>query len=169
MRKTVSLFLILTIFISFVPPQEARAEIPVKARAFLTIAGYGTAGGALLGLASMAFGKSTRAVAQGASLGLYAGLIFGTYVLVSHHQKQAGSYQDDGSPYQKSSDIYGEEYNAEEGGEGSAPSSSSDGGFFDRYRQLQEHVHNQSFTVDSQKRKGSSLPPIHVNILEISF
>ena len=141
--------------------------MPAKAKAFLTIAGYGAGGGALLGLASMAFGNSTRAVAQGASLGLYAGLIFGTYVLVSHHQKQVGSYDDDGSPYQQSSDIYGEGYNSEEGGGGETESSQR--GFFDRFRQMQEHVHNQSFTVDSVKKKGSSLPPIQFNILQYNF
>ena len=143
--------------------------MPVKAKAFLTIVGYGAAGGALLGLASMAFGNSTRAVAQGASLGLYAGIIFGTYILVSHHQTQVGSYEDDGSPYQQSSDIYGEGYDAGEGGNAPEEESSSQGGFFDRYRQMQEHVYNQSFTVDSVKKKGSTLPPIHFNILQYNF
>ena len=167
MRKTVSFLLVLSIFLVAFRPKEAKAQMPAKAKAFLTIAGYGAGGGALLGLASMAFGNSTRAVAQGASLGLYAGLIFGTYVLVSHHQKQVGSYDDDGSPYQQSSDIYGEGYNSEEGG--GAESDSTQGGFFDRFRQMQEHVHNQSFTVDSVKKKGSSLPPIQFNILQYNF
>ncbi len=82
MKKIFSAFLIL-ITMTLTAPQKAQAEIPVKAKAFLTIVGYGTAGGAILGAASMAFGTSTRAVAQGASLGLYAGILFGTYVLVS--------------------------------------------------------------------------------------
>ena len=45
---------------------------------------YGTVGGALLGTASLAFGTSGRSIAKGASLGLYAGLLFGGYVVVSH-------------------------------------------------------------------------------------
>lgn len=52
------------------------------------MAAYGTVGGALLGTASLAFGSSGRAVAQGASLGLYAGLAFGAYVVVSHQVKR---------------------------------------------------------------------------------
>lgn len=167
MRKILSFTLLLTLSLALLKPQEARAEIPVKARAFLTITGYGAAGGALLGLATMAFGNSSRAVAQGASLGLYAGLLFGTYVLVSHHQKQFGSYDDNSSPYQESSDIYGEEYNSEEGG-GDSEDSTKRGGFFDRFQVMQEHVHNQSFTFDSQKRK-SALPPIQVNLLQLQF
>jgi hypothetical protein len=167
MRKILSFTLLLTLSLALLKPQEARAEIPVKARAFLTITGYGAAGGALLGLATMAFGNSSRAVAQGASLGLYAGLLFGTYVLVSHHQKQFGSYDDNSSPYQESSDIYGEEYNSEEGG-GDSEDSTKRGGFFDRFQLMQEHVHNQSFTFDSQKRK-SALPPIQVNLLQLQF
>ncbi len=57
-----------------------------KVKAFLVVSGYGAAGGALLGLASMAFGSSGRAIAQGASLGLYAGMIFGAYILMTHNE-----------------------------------------------------------------------------------
>lgn len=168
MRKTLSLFLVCFITLSMVRPEKARAEIPVKARAFLTIAGYGTAGGALLGLATMAFGNSSRAVAQGASLGLYAGLIFGTYVLVSHHQKRYGSYEDDSSPYRNANDIYSDDYRSDEGGD-SGSNASSRGGFFDRFQVMQEQVHNQSFTFQSEKRKGGQLPPLHLNIFQYQF
>ena len=149
MKKIFSVFLIVLTF-TFLAPQKAQAELPVKAKAFLTIAGYGTAGGAILGAASMAFGTSTRAVAQGASLGLYAGILFGTYVLVSHAQGRPGTYSDDSSPYRESSDIYGDEYNAEEGG-------GNDGkprqGFFNRI----DDVH----TKFAPKEKGGNLPPLY--------
>lgn len=168
MRKIFSLFLALFITLAVVNPQTARAELPVKAKAFLTIAGYGTAGGALLGLASMAFGNSSRSVAQGASIGLYAGLLFGTYVLISHHQKQMGSYDDDSSPYQNSTDVYGDEYNAEEGGDSQPDDRSKRGGFFDRFQVMQEHMYNQSFTFDSQKKKNG-LPPIQMNVIQYNF
>jgi hypothetical protein len=168
MRKTLSLALLLVISVSVLKPHEARAEIPVKARAFLTMAGYGAGGGALLGLATMAFGNSSRVVAQGASLGLYAGILFGTYVLVSHHQKQMGSYEDNSSPYQESSDVYGDEYNSEGGGADSEGETKR-GGFFDRFRVMEEHMHNQSFTFDSQKSKRSTIPPIHLNLLQYNF
>src|SRR6476660_7963810 len=116
MRKFLSTLLVVLFTITFVAPREAKAEMPVKAKAFLTIVGYGTAGGALLGAASTAFGTSTRAIAQGASLGLYAGILFGSYVLISHHNKRYGSYDDNSSPYQDSNDIYGDEYRNDEGG-----------------------------------------------------
>ena len=62
---------------------EARAQ-NAKSRALGSMALYGTIGGALLGTATLAFGNSARSIAQGASLGLYAGLIFGSYVVLSH-------------------------------------------------------------------------------------
>jgi hypothetical protein len=169
MRKFLSLFLALFITLALLKPQTAQAEIPAKAKAILTMAGYGAAGGALLGFATMAFGNTSRAISQGASLGLYAGLIFGAYVLVSHHQKQMGSYQDDSSPYQKSSDVYGDEYDSEEGGDADQDSNSRRGGFFDRFQVMQEHMNNQSFTFDSQKMKGGSVPPIQMNVLQFNF
>ncbi len=157
MKKIFSAFLILITMTLLAP--KAQAEIPVKAKAFLTIVGYGTAGGAILGAASMAFGTSTRAVAQGASLGLYAGIIFGTYVLVSHAQGRQGSYSDDSSPYTESNDIYGDEYNSDEGG------GDDDGkprqGFFNRIEAM-----NEKF---APKKKGGNLPPISVNLLQMEF
>jgi hypothetical protein len=169
MRKLLSLFLVFFLTLAVIKPHDAHAEMPAKAKAILTMAGYGVAGGALLGIASMAFGNTSRAVAQGASLGLYAGLIFGGYVLISHHNKQVGSYQDDSSPYKESNDVYGDEYDAEEGGEANPDDRSKRGGFFDRFQVMQEHVANQSFTFDSEKKKGGSLPPIQMNIIQYNF
>ncbi len=57
-------------------------------KALGSMALYGTVGGLLLGTASLAFGTDPRSIAKGASLGLYAGLIFGGYVVVSHMMKQ---------------------------------------------------------------------------------
>lgn len=55
-----------------------------------TMAGYGVVGGALLGTASMAFDTGPRSIAKGASLGLYAGLLFGGYVILSYEMKKRG-------------------------------------------------------------------------------
>lgn len=81
MRKL--LFIISVMSLTFVPIQKAQAVEP-RMRALLSMAAYGTIGGALLGTASLAFGSSGRAVAKGASLGLYTGLLFGSYVVISH-------------------------------------------------------------------------------------
>ncbi len=159
--KTLSrIFLTLCLSLVFVAPRTAQAEIPAKAKAFLTITGYGAASGALLGAASMAFGTSTRAIAQGASLGLYAGIIFGTYVLVSHHQRSRGYYDDDASPYRNSSELYNDsEYDSSYGG--SDNSSRSGGGFFDRHQSIQ--------TKFNYKEKGGNLPPIYMNLFQYNF
>jgi hypothetical protein len=165
MRKPLSFVLVALLCFTLVRSGPAKAEVPVKARAFLTMAGYGAGGGALLGLASMAFGNNVRAIAQGASLGLYAGLLFGTYVLVSHHQRQMGEYDDGSSPYQKANDIYGDEYNSEEGG---GQDSEAGGGFFNRSQQMQDHVLRQSFTFASEKKR-TNIPPITVNFFHYEF
>lgn len=64
-----------------------------KVRVVGATALYGTVGGALLGTAALAFGAKGRSVAIGASVGLYAGLLFGTYVVVTHSMKQKGYFQ----------------------------------------------------------------------------
>jgi hypothetical protein len=90
-------------------PRQAQAQIDPRAKAMATMALYGTVGGALLGTASLAFGTKGRSVAIGASLGLYAGLIFGSYVVVSHMikterlknpQPQENYYPNVTSPYE---------------------------------------------------------------------
>jgi hypothetical protein len=168
MRKTFCTLIAVLFTLSMIRPNEARAEVPAKAKAFLTIVGYGTAAGALLGAASTAFGTSSRAIAQGASLGLYAGILFGTYVLVSHHNKRYGSYNDNSSPYQESSDIYSDEYQDGDGGGAGDDNVKSRGGFFDRFEVLQEKFHGQAFTL-GQKEKGSRMPPLSLNIVQYNF
>ncbi len=81
-----------------------------RLRVMGTMAGYGVVGGALLGTASLAFGTSGRAIAKGASLGLYAGLIFGAYAITSYELKKRGYgepkedyYPDSNSPYEEQS------------------------------------------------------------------
>lgn len=80
---------------------RAQPSVPPKAKAVLIMSGYGAAGGALLGLASMAFDGKARNIPRGASLGLYAGLLFSAYVIYSHYNPYVPyEYPDDGySPY----------------------------------------------------------------------
>ncbi len=157
MKKSLSLLLAVVFTSSLVLAPSAKAEIPVRAKAFMTIAAYGTAGGALVGAASMAFGGTSRNIAQGASLGLYAGIIFGAYVLVSHHNKRYGSYDDRNSPYSESSDIYSDEYREDEGGSGR---NTTRGGFFDRYEVMQDKFGT---------KRGSKMPPLQINFLQMEF
>lgn len=85
--KIVALVLFSVVALS-APVQEARADMDPKVKALATMAAYGTIGGALLGTASLAFGTSGRSVAIGASLGLYAGILFGSYIIVTHQMKK---------------------------------------------------------------------------------
>lgn len=61
------------------PPQDDSAHL------FLTSCTYGVLAGTLVGAASLAFtsnpGQSLQDVARGASLGLYAGILLGLYVI----------------------------------------------------------------------------------------
>ena len=164
-KKSFLTLLVVLFTFTFVAPKEAKAEMPVKAKAFLTIVGYGTAGGAILGAASTAFGTSTRAIAQGASLGLYAGILFGTYVLVSHHNKRYGSYDDNSSPYGQSSDIYSDDYQEDEGGDRKGFRS---GGFFDRFEPIQEKFETNAFSLGGPKR-GTRIPPLKINVIQYNF
>jgi hypothetical protein len=85
-NKFLLLTIIFALFFFLGKPKQAHAQqIPPKVQVFLTVCGYGTVGGALLGFATMAFDSSTIAIAQGASLGLYAGILFGTYVLLTYN------------------------------------------------------------------------------------
>ena len=84
------------------------ATLDPKLKMMATMAGYGVVGGALLGTATMAFGSNGRAIAKGASLGLYAGLIFGGYIIFNYEMKKRGYgqeskenyYPDSSSPYE---------------------------------------------------------------------
>ena len=81
--KKIHTFFLAVFLCFFLGGGEVKAQ-NAKARALGSMALYGTIGGSLLGTATLAFGNSARAIAQGASLGLYAGLIFGSYVVLSH-------------------------------------------------------------------------------------
>ena len=85
----------------------SHAAINPKLKMVGTMAGYGVVGGALLGTASMAFGSGGRSIAKGASLGLYAGIIFGSYIILNYEMKKRGFGNDSkGDYYPESSGPY---------------------------------------------------------------
>jgi len=103
------LILCFSLTVMMMPMQKAHAEMDARMKALSSMALYGTVGGALLGTASLAFGTSGRSIAIGASLGLYAGIIFGSYIVISHAmrksrqmnpQPQDNYYPDTTSPYE---------------------------------------------------------------------
>lgn len=66
------------------PVRESRAAAP-EARLFMLTSTYGVMAGSLTGLASLAFygspGDHLRNIAVGASIGLYAGIFLGAYLI----------------------------------------------------------------------------------------
>jgi hypothetical protein len=87
MKKIITLSVIcITLLVSSV----SHAAMDPKLKMVGTMAGYGVVGGALLGTASMAFGSGGRSIAKGASLGLYAGIIFGGYIIFNYEMKKRG-------------------------------------------------------------------------------
>ncbi len=131
-----SVFSLLVFFLFSANPTILRAEMNPKLKAFLVVSGYGAAGGALLGLASMAFGTEPSAIAQGASLGLYAGIGFGTYVVMTHRNRYNG-----GTEFYQNSSPYSDPVPAG-GGAGntlSSPGRSNGRGFFDGEQFAPDH------------------------------
>ncbi len=87
------IFVVLTVSFIAVKPQVTQAKsFPPEAKMMLTMSAYGAAGGALLGFATMAFGTEPISIARGASLGLYAGILFGTYVIASRYYRKHSYY-----------------------------------------------------------------------------
>ncbi|MAX65425.1 MAG: hypothetical protein QF441_01350 [Bacteriovoracaceae bacterium] len=170
--------LILFIFIcslSLLPYQKTQA-MDAKGKAFLIICTYGTVGGALLGFASMAFGTNSRAIAQGASLGLYAGIAFGSYVLISHKRSLEGPQDPMYDPQQPPPPGYGPEgfgepLPPEGGGFGYPPpqeDSNAGSGFFGQraYEINDDLLYN--YRLDNKKGRELSLP-IYVPIFHSTF
>ncbi len=99
------IFLIATFFAASF---NVNAAIDPKLKIMGTMCVYGTVGGFLLGTASLAFGGEERNVFTGASLGLYAGIAFGTYVILSHMAKKGnwGGSDNSGEYYPETSSPY---------------------------------------------------------------
>lgn len=107
MKKLILILLTTTLFFGTI--RDTRANFDPRIRALGVMALYGTVGGALLGTASLAFGTSGRSIAKGASLGLYAGLLFGGYVVVSHAMNKRAAE----APAAPQEDYYPEEEESE--------------------------------------------------------
>ena len=86
MRNRLTIIYILLLAIYSINAKSMSSDPRLKAIG--TMAAYGTIGGALLGTATLAFESSSRSPFVGASLGLYAGMIFGGYVVSTHYMSK---------------------------------------------------------------------------------
>ncbi len=85
----------------------SEAAMNPKLKMVGTMAGYGVVGGALLGTASLAFGAGGRSIAKGASIGLYAGILLGGYIILNYEMKKRGyGIESRGDYYPDSSSQY---------------------------------------------------------------
>lgn len=151
------------LFLFFASP--AKAQIDPRTKTMLVMSSYGAAGGALLGTASMAFGTKPRAIAIGASLGLYAGIVFGSYIVVSHRMQQEKRmnpelYEESerASPYENAggwSDWFG-----------------SGGRYWENPRDLSEAIREDSSYDKFIKWGGGrveGVPPLFVPLFSLQF
>lgn len=156
---------VLALIVSFalIMPNKSYALDP-KAKAFMVMTAYGTVGGALLGFASMAFGGKSRAIAQGASLGLYAGIIFGAYVISSYNEKK-----DSYVPPPEEPGYYNDPYapRNDQGFGAPVPEEPSSGGGF--FGNRVEEINDKYMRDFGGKKIKNSLPPLYINFFNRSF
>lgn len=136
----------LTVSFTLLFSQASHAAIDPRMKMMATMAGYGVVGGALLGTATLAFGAEGRAVAKGASLGLYAGLLFGTYILVNYEMKKRG---------------YGQEQNKDYYPEGSSE--------YEEERSYLPALEDYQLAQFDKKKDPNSDPLFFVNFVNYSF
>ncbi len=146
--------------------QTPNAEISPKVKVVATMALYGVVGGALLGTASMAYGNTSRAIFQGASLGLYAGILFGSYVVISYkmRKERREREENDGPEYNGRNYRY-----KSDGPYGDDPLQGSKTPTFDSLRGNLFASNNMSqYSLRSSAFKGD-LKLFQVNFLQLSF
>ncbi|ATH08059.1 hypothetical protein BIY24_08865 [Halobacteriovorax marinus] len=172
--KIKSSILILTMALTLCLLPKNTYAMDARAKALGSMALYGTVGGALLGAASLAFGTSGRAVAQGASLGLYGGIIFGSYVVISHSMRK--------SRYNAPAAPANDNYYPEDGNtpyNEAAPNSNGGGSdgdswsFYNRVSSMKEYSADFGLDMKSierlENKKGPTGPMFYMNLLNFQF
>ncbi len=157
--------LALSFLFVLVAPIDARAEMDPRAKALASMSLYGVIGGTLLGVAVQAFDVSDslgRSMAKGASLGLYTGILFGSYVVLSHYYRTKALSQ---PPSDDPDNYYPEE--------GGSPYESGGGGGYDqRWRSDwdMEDLKVNDFKLKSiQKGTQKESPVFYLNLMNIRF
>lgn len=143
---------LILVFVFILFPLQKSHAMDSKAKVLVSTSVYGAAGGALLGFASMAFGTNSRSIAKGASLGLYAGMIFGVYVVASHIYKppMETPYEGSDSPYEN------------DGGGVNYDQSSSE-----ESNKLFERAFEINLTNTLEKRRNT--PSMYLDVLRFEF
>lgn len=138
----------LSLCFSFLFSSTTAQAMDPKLKMLATMAGYGVVGGALLGTATLAFGAGGRSIAKGASIGLYAGLLFGGYIILNYEMKKRG-------------------FGGESSKEDYYPESSSP--YEDEQTNLAPNIEDYRLAQFESKKDPKSDPLIFVNFLNYSF
>ena len=153
-------------------PLEVRAQqqsggIDPRMKALGMMAVYGTAVGFLLGAAALAFDAPGRSPFIGASLGLYAGILFGTYVVVTyavrkHRLENPGDSEDE--------NYYPETPDSPYEGPFKSDTSSMDWGHGMQIQSVfSEEGRIQSWSERTALRSDVNAPSFFLNVLNITF
>lgn len=159
MKKLITKILIIC---SLSVPVQSHA-LDAKVSAVLLMAGYGTVGGALLGTASLAFGSEGRTVAKGASIGLYCGLIFGGYIVLSHQMRQ--NRMNNPEPQPETDETYDDEAEGIFGYRNRAHPRQ----ILQDFRELQIQSDSIKMTSLQIGKDRNSVPPLSFNFVNITF
>ncbi len=171
MNTLKKLFVVLLVLLFFMGVSSRPAyALNAKAKVMISTGAYGMVCGALLGVSTLAFGTSGRAVAQGASIGLWTGMLFGGYIILSHMyardaQNRVDSYA--------TPDPYDSEYGTDDGGatNDDGPEVDGAGNPLERWNPYQAM---REFQRDSSWANRLPQQPVYkstfyMNVLNISF
>ena len=155
--------LILLILLLFSSTNTSQAVNP-KTSTIIFNSIYGTVGGALLGVASLAFGGRGKYVAKGASIGLYAGLAFGVYVVASHSYLSKMNMEGDEMPQDK--EMGRSFFDFDGGGGGGEPQRRDERDRFEP--QFQYRYFSPSSSIHPLRRSLST-PIFYLNLFHYQF
>ncbi len=157
---------LVSIFISvfFVSSLQNRAyALNPKVKVLLSTGSYGLIGGTLLGTATLAFGSESRAIAQGASIGLWTGLLFGSYIILSHMITIDRSYGN--SPYGGNSPY---ENDDQSGGSNEVDGAGNPLERWNPYAEMKEYQAERGW-ASRLPQQPASRAKFYLNVLNVSF
>ena len=165
MKKLLIIFAIFLGLQILVPAQEAKAQMDPRITALGSMALYGASGGLLLGTAALAFDAPGRSPFIGASLGLYAGILFGSYVVITHAIKKHRLENPGAGDEEYYPETPNSPYETPFSGDGY-----DEGGYGEGQYKLDPTVkESPTRSFGPNWSKGRYSVPIYLNLLNISF
>ena len=155
LRRIVRIFF-LGVLLSLMSENSQAQVVDPRIKVISVITVYSIIGGTLLGLAAINFGAKKRSPFIGASLGLYSGVLFGSYLVIGHMYntyKRDNQVPDDNNYYDTNS-LYEDT--------GSGGSNMSD--IYEYQRSLNSHS-----KIFWRKKYEKNFPSVYINFIKIQF